>query len=350
MPTPSSTPPTTSHPVPTATSLRAATEIRAELSAIAEAAVVKTEIDGNPWAVAEDEERHHEADDLVAELKTQLKSELEQPEPASDIQPELRKHAKLKSLSQITSATVNAADGEIGHVNSALFDDQSWTIRFLVVRAGAWLTGREVLISPYSVRQPMGVDTKNIDVSMTCEQVKGSPDIDTQQPVSRQHERDYLGYYGLPEYWGGGGMWGMGEYPLYLPPSGTAEEIAADKAMRQRELQMADGHLRSSAAVTSYDIQATDQMIGHVKDFIFDEASWAIRYLVVDTRNWWPGGKKVLVATHWIEDISWATRTVHIKLTREQVKNSPEYREGVPIDRDYEEQLHNAYGRKGYWP
>ncbi|MEO7254682.1 MAG: PRC-barrel domain-containing protein [Casimicrobium sp.] len=315
--------------------------IKDEISAIVEADVAATETDSSPWAVAEDEERHHEAEDLVAELKIQLQSKIEQPE--------WRKHAMLKSLSQITSAAVIATDGEIGQVKSALFDDQSWTIRFLVVETGTWLSGREVLISPYAVRQPMGVDSKNIDVSMTCEQVKGSPDIDTHQPVSRQHERDYLGYYGFPEYWGGGGMWGMGEYPQYLPPSGTPEEIAADKVMRQRELQAADSHLRSSAAVTSYKIQAADEMIGHVKDFIFDEASWAIRYLVVDTRNWWPGGKKVLVATHWIGDISWATATVHVKLTRDQVKNSPEYTEALLVDRDYEERLHEAHDRKGYW-
>lgn len=338
-----------SRPARACASTEAAAVIQDEIIAIAEADVAATETDSNPWAVAEDEERHHEADELVAELKIQLKSELEQPGPSADRNPELRKHTMLKSLSQITSASVTATDGEIGHVKSALFDDQSWAIRFLVVETGTWLSGREVLISPYAVRQPLGVDSNNIDVSMTCEQVKGSPDIDTQQPVSRQHERDYLSYYGFPEYWGGGGMWGMGEYPLYLPPSGTPEEIAADKAMRQRELRTADVHLRSSAVVLSYDIQATDEMIGHVKDFIFDEASWAIRYLVVDTRNWWPGGKKVLVAMHWIDDISWATSTVHVKLTREQVKNSPEYQEALPVDRHYEERLHDAYDRKGYW-
>ena len=330
-------------------STEAAAVIQDEISAIADAEVAATETDNNPWAVAEDEERHHEADDLVAELKVQLKAELDQPKPAADCYSASRKIAMLKSLSQITNASVTATDGEIGHVKSALFDDQSWAIRFLVVETGTWLSGREVLISPYAVRQPMAVDSHNIDVAMTCAQVKGSPDIDTHQPVSRQHERDYLGYYGFPEYWGGGGMWGMGEYPLYLQPSGTAEEIAADKAMRQRELRTADVHLRSSAVVTSYDVQATDEMIGHVKDFIFDEASWAIRYIVVDTRNWWPGGKKVLVATHWIDDISWATNTVHVKLTREQVKSSPEYQEALPIDRDYEERLHDAYDRKGYW-
>jgi len=71
--------------------------------------------------------------------------------------------------------------------------------------------------------------------------------------------------------------------------------------------------------------------------------------LVIDTRNWWPGGKKVLVGTHWIDHIDWAERTVYVKLTREQIKTSPLWEESVHISRDYEERLHDAYERKGYW-
>jgi|GEM_PF-577357 len=349
MSTPSTVPTAASLPVPTSESLKAAAELKAEFSAIADAAVVKTQIDGNPWAVAEDEQRQEPVRDRVSALKVQHDRERKQPEPAAGSHWEMKRPAMLKSLSHIVGAAVTATDGEIGRVKSALFDEQSWAIRFLVVQTGTWLSGREVLISPYAVRQPIAVDSHNIDVSMTCAQVRGSPDIDTQQPVSRQYERDYLAYYGFPEYWSGGGMWGTGDYPLNLQPSGAPEEIAADKVMRQRELRMADVHLRSSAEVTSYDVQATDEMMGHVRDFIFDEASWAIRCLVVYTRNWWPGSKKVLLATHWIDDISWATSTVHVRLTRAQVKSSPEYQETLPIDRDYEERLHDAYDRKGYW-
>ena len=97
------------------------------------------------------------------------------------------------------------------------------------------------------------------------------------------------------------------------------------------------------------DIQATDESIGHVKDFIFDEASWVIRYLVVDTRNWWPGGKIVLVATPWIESIDWDASIVRVKLARKQVMNSPEYVDATMIDRDYEQRLHDAHERDGYW-
>jgi len=254
----------------------------------------------------------------------------------------------LKSLSQLISANVHATDGEIGSVKAAFFDDHSWAIRYLVVDTTKWLPGREVLISPYSVNQPQPAD-KNIYVGLTRKQVESSPDIDTHQPVSRQHEREYSNYYSYPEYWDGGGMWGTGAYPMMSPYLATRQQIAEHEASRKRKQSHDDVHLRSSVKVTGYNIQATDNSIGHVMDFVFDDSSWAIRYLVVDTRNWWPGGKKVLVAAGWIDNINWETSTVQVALTREQIKNSPEYHEALTIERAYEEELHKSYKRNGYW-
>ncbi len=256
----------------------------------------------------------------------------------------------LNALSQLSGSTLTATDGEIGHVKQAYFDDQAWAVRYLVVDTGIWLSGREVLISPYAVRQPVGTG-KTIDVSLTRQQVENSPDIDTHKPVSRQHERDYLDYYAYPQYWAGGELWSMSALPLLPPnlPIASDTDLAARRAARDAEVPAEDVHLRSSGVVTGYNIQAADHSIGHVKDFIFDDESWAIRYLVIDTRNWWPGGKKVLLATHWIDRIDWAEQTVYTQLTREQVKASPEYDESATLHRDYEQRLHDAYGREGYW-
>ncbi|MEO7549361.1 MAG: PRC-barrel domain-containing protein [Ramlibacter sp.] len=243
---------------------------------------------------------------------------------------------------------MTATDGAIGHVKAAFFDDRSWTLRYVAVDTGKWLSGREVLISPYAVRQALG-SGKNIDVSLTRDQVKASPEIDTHQPVSRQHELAFTDYYAYPQYWEGAGMWGMGDYPLLPSYAPTPEEMAARAAAHQRDFQANEVHLRSSVKVAGYEIHATDGTIGHVQDFVFDDESWAIRYLLVDTRNWWPGGRKVLIATRWIESIDWSSSTVQVNLTREQVKASPEYHEAQPIARDYEKRLHDAYSRTGYW-
>ena len=255
----------------------------------------------------------------------------------------------MNSISHLNGSSIVATDAEIGHIKEAYFDDRLWVLRYLVVDTGDWLSGREVLISPYAVTQPLG-SGKIVDVSLTRAQVKASPDIDTHKPVSRRQEQELLRHYAYPVYWEGDGLWAMGALPMLpLPPMETGLAAAAEARHRERDVPAEDVHLRSSAAVTGYDIQASDGSIGHVKDFILDDESWAIRYLLVDTRNWWPGGKKVLLATHWIERIDWAESTVHVKLTREQIRDSPPYQEDSPIDREYEKRLHAAYSREGYW-
>ena len=254
----------------------------------------------------------------------------------------------MNSVTHLNGSAVTATDGTIGHVKEIYFDDQAWAIRYLVVDTGSWLSGRDVLVSPYAVKQPLAA-VKNIDVALTRQQVEKSPAIDTHMPVSRRHEREYLDYYAYPAYWGGDAMWAMSAMPLVPPALQTPLETQEERAQIEKDVPAEDVHLRSSANVTGYDIQASDDSIGHVADFVFDDESWAIRYLVIDTRNWWPGGKKVLIGTHWIESIDWAAKTVHVKLTRAQIKSSPQYEEGGHINRDYEERLHDAHDRKGYW-
>jgi hypothetical protein len=109
-----------------------------------------------------------------------------------------------------------------------------------------------------------------------------------------------------------------------------------------------DPHLRSTRDVDGHHIQAVDGDIGHVEDFVVDDATWAIRYLIIDIHNWWPG-KKILIAPKWIERISWIESKVFINLTREQIKASPEYTEESLQSRDYETRLHRHYKRQGYW-
>ena len=254
----------------------------------------------------------------------------------------------LNSVLHINGSKIIGRDGEIGHVKEVYFDDENWTIRYFVIDTGTWLEGREVLVSPYSVVQPMG-SGKKISLTLTKQQITDSPTTETHLPVSRQHEREMSRYYAFPAYWEGGELWAMSALPLVPAPLPTTVESEAETQARAAEVPLEDVHLRSSANVTGYDRQATDDSIGHVSDFIFDDESMAIRYLVVDTRNWWPGGKKVLVATQWIERIDWADMTVFTTLTRDEVKASPAYDESTTISRDYEQRLHAAYSRADYW-
>ncbi len=126
----------------------------------------------------------------------------------------------LRSMKDLENYTIRATDGTIGHVKDFYFDDEAWVIRYLVVDTGSWLSSRKVLISPIAIGHPDWTE-KVLPVSITKEQVKNSPNIDTDKPVSRQHEIRYLGYCGYPFYWGGVGLWGATMYPNMMMPSYT---------------------------------------------------------------------------------------------------------------------------------
>jgi hypothetical protein len=251
----------------------------------------------------------------------------------------------LRSMKEdLRGFTVGATDGDIGKVEEFYFDDESFTVRHLVVDTGGWLGGRKVLISPRALRD-IDWSGKRVNAALTKAQVETSPAIDTDRPVSRQHEIEYYGHYGYPYYWTGPYLWGAEAYPLPLSDPTTSLETERHWAWAG---EGGDPHLRSSAAVIGYHIGATDGDIGHVEDFLVDDATWAIRYMIVDTRNWWPG-KKVLVSPEWIERVDWSDSKVHVGVTREQIKQSPEYDPSGPVKRDYETQLHKHYRRPSYW-
>jgi uncharacterized protein YrrD len=244
----------------------------------------------------------------------------------------------LNQVKTLKGFQLESLDGEMGKVKEFYFDDQHWTIRYLVADTGNWLTGRQVLISPYALVAVVKED-QHIAINLTKKQIEGSPSLDSDKPVSRQFEDAYYGYYGWPTYWGGPYVWGP--YPY----------IVRDR--EKWKLSNLDGkawdpHLRSTHAVSGYHIQAVDGEVGHVDDFIIDDETWAIRYLVIDTHNWL-AGKKVLISPQWIDRVSWHESKVFVNLIRETIKQSPEYTEMSLPTREYEDGLHRHYDRKGYW-
>jgi hypothetical protein len=258
----------------------------------------------------------------------------------------------LRSLKSLEGFTIAAADGELGRVEQFFFDDARWTVRYLVVNTGSWLRGRLVLVSPISVR---GIDTANsrIEVALTRAQVERSPDIDAQKPVSRQKEIEYFNHYGWPYYWAGTGIWGVAPFPMAMiarpyPVGGPPPLAGGDESLRDDEASRGDPHLRSTREVNGYRIHARDARFGHVEDFVVDERSWEIRYLVADTVNWLPS-PSVLLAPAWVERVSWEDRELQVDLTHDQVRRAPEFRPTEPIHREYERMLYDYYGRPAYW-
>ncbi|HEX5220551.1 MAG TPA: PRC-barrel domain-containing protein [Verrucomicrobiae bacterium] len=241
----------------------------------------------------------------------------------------------LRSLKHFKGYKIHATDGAIGKVHDFFFDDEFWILRYVVVDTGRWLPGRKVLLTPGLLRDPDS-GQRSFDVALNREQVRSSPDVDADQPVSRQHEVRLHEHYGWPFYWAPSGDLVGPITPIPMPePSAPARP--------------GDPHLRSVREIIGYDVEASDGAIGRVDDFIADTESWTIRYLVVGLRKWLPG-RKVLISPQWlVGPISWDTRTVKIIMSRESIRNSPEYDADAPVNREYEGQLYDFYGRPHYW-
>lgn len=248
-----------------------------------------------------------------------------------------------RSIKSLESFSLKETDGEIGNVDEFYFDDVSWTIRYLVIKTGSWLSGRKVLISPKAILNP-DWENEEFPVNLTKSQIEKSPDIDTEKPVSRQHEEELSSYYTWDPYWGdqahGGGIFGTMPSDLYTseisqPPA--IEVPAEDQANK-------DPHLRSTNEVKGYTIHATDGEIGKVTDYILDDSNWKINYLVIDTGSWL-NSKNVLLPTSWIKEVKWENQIVIVNVTMDQIENCPLYDNSQPLKAEDEKNLFDYYGR-----
>src|SRR5262249_34141647 len=156
----------------------------------------------------------------------------------------------LRNASDMKGLTILATNGEIGMVDHFYFDDDTWTIRYIVVDTGGWLSGISghlVLISPYAFGST-DWHHRRIQVKLTMQHGAESPEIATHKPVSRQHEADFNGYYGYPFYWNGPYLWGAEYAPL-----GT--DNLEVKLLEETVSSGEDSHLRSTQDVTGYYVE-----------------------------------------------------------------------------------------------
>jgi sporulation protein YlmC with PRC-barrel domain len=248
--------------------------------------------------------------------------------------------------SALKGYAIEASDGRIGSVSDLLFDDTTWKVRWIVVDTGTWLTGRKVLVHPSAVRSA-DHDREEIGVALTKQQVEDSPDILTDRPVSQEVQESLYGYYGWNPLWTGSYMGSAAmATPISSPPI-YQRPMMHDTANGDMALEEGDPHLRSMAEVVGYHIHATDGEIGHAENLLMDDTTWDIRYLIVDTSNWW-SGQHVLISPFAVLDIDFADRLVNLNVGRDRVKGSPVWDPSAMIDQYYEKRLHSHYGWPGY--
>ncbi len=220
----------------------------------------------------------------------------------------------LRHVKDLQHYTIQAIDGDIGRVHEFYFDDQRWAVRHVVVSTGHWLPRHRVLI-PTLLLTRVDEERRQLQVALAKLQVATSPSIDTEKPVSRQHEGElywHFGFTGVP-------------LPIGLQRGG-------------------DPHLRRTREVMRYSVHRVHERIGDVEDFVVDDSSWVICYVVVNLQEWW-SDRKVLVLPRSISEITWEEAAVHVDVSRAFLRQAPEYDPKRPIDRDYEARLRDYYDR-----
>ncbi|MDT8442958.1 MAG: PRC-barrel domain-containing protein [Desulfuromonadales bacterium] len=234
---------------------------------------------------------------------------------------------QLRKLNELIGYHLQADDGEIGKILQVYFDDQQWVTRYFVVRTGNWLLGQAVLIVPSSVT---GIDVENqrLIVDLSREQIKNSPPVNTELPVSRHYEEKYYAYYGWQPYWS------IGPLPTISKPFSVKNPEKPEHP-----------NLRSSKEVSGYHIHAQDDEIGRVEDFLLEEETWAIAYLEIDTGTWF-AGKKVLLSPSWIQKVDWAKKQVSVNVAADLIRSAPEYDAAKGVSSDYRSALHKHYEKK----
>jgi uncharacterized protein YrrD len=236
----------------------------------------------------------------------------------------------LNKAKTLIGYKLNSRDGEIGKVKEFYFDEHHWTIRYLVIDTGNWLADRQVLISPYALLA-VNKEEKYISIDLTKKQIEDCPLIENDKPISRNYEEAYYGYYGYQLYWNGSYIIRNYEKGKDTAPGKNAW----------------NPYLRSTRDITGNNIQTSDGEIGNIDDFIIDDETWAICYLVVDTQKWW-AIKKVLVSTHCLESVFWKEVKVSLNPPSEAIKQTLENIERSFVTREYKTRFHHQYKCKVY--
>ena len=245
----------------------------------------------------------------------------------------------IRSLNELEGYTLRALDGDIGRCSDFLFDDSQWTVRYMVADTGRWLPGRKILISP-AFLETADWDNRRFPVRLTRSQIENGPPLDSDAPVSRRYERAYHEFFATTFYGMGSGLWGNYPWPGM---SALPEAQVAPPEVPESHLEATQ--VRSVHELTGYRVVAEDgEGAGHVEEFLVDDTTWALRYLVID-RSRLPFSRKVLLAMEWIDEVDWVDRTLRVAVTGTKLAEAPEYDPREPVNEAKETVLYDYYGR-----
>lgn len=249
----------------------------------------------------------------------------------------------LIASSALRGYAIQASDGAIATVGDLLFDDVNWTVRWIVAEAGSWLSERKLLLSTQTMRS-VDHDRKVFLAALSKAQFEASPPVFEHEAVSRQMESRLCTYYGSDRLWGNG-VTGVG---VLAPPLSMGSRFGADDSPPRDACSVIEGdpHLRSLSQLKAFHIRATDGVIGHLEASLVDDVGWHVSFIVVDTRDWWPG-KRVAIPNTAVRVIDYGAREVILSLNRDRVRSSQTWDPGVSLQADHEEQRSSRDGSHG---
>jgi len=240
-----------------------------------------------------------------------------------------------RSLKNLVGFKIKETNGKKGNVVDFLFDEERWIIRYLEVELGTFFNDRKVLIGRTFLDKPEWYDSI-FPINISISDIENAPELKEHLPVSIKYEEEFNKHYRIINYWD-------------LPVSAIATMYpprpikVPTKDINEKDLNT---KLRSFNEVLDYHVHANDGIIGHLNDLIIDDEDWQIVYAVIDTSNWIPWSKIVIIPINRLEEISYVQSEIKVNLSTERIKNSPEYIDCTQIKNEYEKLLYEFYNNK----
>lgn len=244
-----------------------------------------------------------------------------------------------RSLKELNGYSIQAIDGDKGKVKNFLFDEETWIIRYLDIDLGNFFIEKRVLIPKEQLGTPEW-DNKHFPVKLSVKRIEDSPGLEHDLPVSRKYEAELAKHYEVVPYWPND----MLLYPNRESMFMSNQIIRIPKNMNKEK--GVDTSLRSFSEVRGYLIKSPDDSFGHIEDLIIDDLDWQIVYVILDTKNIVPWSRQVVLPIEFIKEISFPDREVRIDLSKETIKNAPEYDPDKIMNYEYERSIYDFYGNE----
>lgn len=238
-----------------------------------------------------------------------------------------------RSVKNLLDYKFETEDRMEGAIKDFILDDIKWIIRYLEVSFGSLFKNQKVLVPRVFLEEPDWENHK-FPVKLKKDTISRCPSIEEHETVSRAYEAKLSDYYGLRYYWMYGyAVPGVATFPPHKidPP---------EKSIKEKDLNI---NLRSFKEIEGYHICAIDKKIGHIEDIIVDDKNWQIVYVAVDTSNWLPWSKKVVIPVNKLEEVSYTGREVTIKMNSEAIMNAPDYDQTLPFESEFENDVINFF-------